>query len=202
MRTAPSASRLQPSAPWTSPWATAQRRSGGPAARRAAPSRSRADRASRRAASIEWSPTHLQQCFRLHEHICRGAARGRRRERRGLDELQRLRRVPRRVCSPKRCDDVCSHGAARARSSCREAWSRVANWHMHFYVVVRPSIEWIPSLRLSAILSLRLRIQMPLLQKSTHQITSTDRNRAQIRARSSVRMRGISSGVERSLRMR
>ena len=148
MRTAPSASRLQPSAPWTSPWATAQRRSGGPAARRAAPSRSRADRASRRAASIEWSPTHLQQCFRLHEHICRGAARGRRRERRGLDELQRLRRVPRRVCSPKRCDDVCSHGAARARSSCREAWSRVANWHMHFYVVVRPSIEWLPSLRL------------------------------------------------------
>ena len=36
------------------------------------------------------------------------------------------------VCSPKRCDDLCSHGAARARRSCREAWSRVAHSHMHF----------------------------------------------------------------------
>ena len=53
------------------------------------------------------------------------------------------------VCSPKRCDDVCSHGAARARRSCREAWSRVAHSHMQFYVVVRPSIEWLPSLRIS-----------------------------------------------------
>ena len=58
------------------------------------------------------------------------------------------------VCSPKRCDDVCSHGAARARRSCREAWSRVAHSKIHFFVVVRPSMERLPS-----ILSLRLRFR-------------------------------------------